>query len=196
MDSLITSLVDILKYKLIGFINTGDKTFDSMLNVLVITVLTIITTKFLASYKELNWKKRLNFTKHSQGFVQGVNKVIVPEEKYKFKYSMSFETTDAVQKLCKFVRLKYPDCEYGKYYHMKIKLNFFSESEINKIGSTYDSSNFGAFKMFPVYYKNTSFVFLDFDDINRTIQLKSDDLEAIKEFCQHISSEKITINEP
>lgn len=48
MEAILLAIKDLVKYKAIGYINTGDKTMDNMLNTLV---LAIITTVFAVNFK-------------------------------------------------------------------------------------------------------------------------------------------------
>lgn len=45
MDAILSTLKDVLKYKTINSINTGDRTFDNLISGFLITIMSLIFTK-------------------------------------------------------------------------------------------------------------------------------------------------------
>lgn len=45
MDAILSSVKDIIKFKAVSYVNTGDKTFDNLINTLLLTIIAILFTK-------------------------------------------------------------------------------------------------------------------------------------------------------
>ncbi len=65
-DIFISSLKDILKYKVISTINTGDKTFDNLVTTLIVTILTCIFAKTFWNdvIKQINFYYKVKIQKN------------------------------------------------------------------------------------------------------------------------------------
>lgn len=63
LDAIMSALKDLLKYKIVAYVNTGDKTFDNLLNTFLLSIVTTIfglfsAQYFIMKYRMGQWKRR------------------------------------------------------------------------------------------------------------------------------------------
>jgi SpoVK/Ycf46/Vps4 family AAA+-type ATPase len=114
MEILLQSVKDIIKYKVIDFINTGDKTFDNLLITLSISIITII---FAFNFREFLEKctclctclnRTTKITSQNREFLVG--KIAKMPQVYA-NITENCDTIEFVQKLSKYFLDIYPESQ-------------------------------------------------------------------------------------
>ncbi len=209
MDFILSAIKDLIKYKIVASINTGDKTYDNLINTALLAILTIIFTQtyWIALYQKIKYYY-YNYYIKTPSLAQGV---LITDANFN-QYSIYINTPDLPLMYTtwncqsnrhftdQFVKLI---STYGKYLTMPIVNNtlYFKPDAINELTDSwtpkYNSINDISSiltqynKILPLFYANGDVVgCARKENIGICIVYSSN--EILKQFVDMINASKVS----
>src|SRR5947207_15720147 len=100
MDTIIQSFVELLKYKIVHIVNTGDAVVDNSLRLIVITIVTLLITYGRTNITNI----KIPFFNHKQnGIITDFSKIDRTLANRKFKFQVSFRGEKLVSEICNWI---------------------------------------------------------------------------------------------
>ena len=115
MSALISAILDLVKYQIIKTVDTGDKTFDSLIVVLLTIILTITVNWITNNISSHLTKVYISLPSLYKRKIE--NGVIPCDQLYLYKYNdlnklkywVSFGTEESIEAICEWVLMNIPN---------------------------------------------------------------------------------------
>lgn len=205
MEQLGTVILDLIKYTLLKYVDTGDRTLDSIINLALLTIISILSinmikwiTQIYYTIKMFVMAKKYNF---KDGFIPTGNEIFInrPQELKKiFNITILNEKYNIRSRLNKYgVRLRIPEktsfylSSYNNYLRTMNDIYTYNDNDSELAKST-TQTGYSIFS----YKNNLVYFYVKHEEINvasstEHIQLYicSNDLEAIKQFFNYLADD-------
>jgi len=133
MEAILVTVKDLVKYKIVSSINTGDKTLDSLYVALSATILTVV---FTISY----WKVLLDYLKIIIGKIPKCSKIVKKEEN-SFSLAKDQEALIKILDASTTHKSTIVDIKMEKFYMDQLYLHVLHEGIINRSTFFYPQHN-------------------------------------------------------
>ena len=181
MEAIFNQIIELIKYRIVNSINTGDKVYDNLLVALTVGILIYLTSLLKDHSKEFYlyflikiWNKE-NY-KVINGMIKHPELIERPDViKNPFGWSIYFGKCEPVETICKWIVEHYPKASYGGSRILTI--NKLSTTVLK----TYDAKIWRCFNYFPFFQigKDIIFAHSTSDD---TFVLHFNHMETLDEF--------------
>jgi len=197
MEALVSSFKDLLKYKIVASINTGDKTFDNLLNTILLTIMSLcFTVTFWKKtiidfyYRSIFYLQRKKITELTK---QNFHMHVVEINNNPPEFMQPIEISKN-PKISSYIIKNFAKCLSLESTIFDFKENAVSTKSFEKIVNNLPDA-FQKFKqIIPIYFKNGQYVGVSYEN-NRCINLiHYSSIEIIKEFSTLIN--EIDVKEP
>lgn len=197
MNTFVTAITDLIKYKIIKMVDTSDKTLDSLIVVLLTLVMTV----------SINWMTK-NFVSYITKiyilyfslFRKKCNDGPIPPDQYykyknveleKFKYWISFQNSESIETITEWVLTYVPNFSYMHQNKTLISLpNIFDDN--NSPGVTviqkYKNAIYKSFKKIPIILYKNSVGYLHFDENMGILYFITDSTEVLSKFANTVKT--------
>jgi hypothetical protein len=183
MDVIITNAIELLRYKIVSLVNTGDKVTDNLLCVLIMAIITYFGKKLVDSSSIL-WTcyRRCRQMTTSDNYI--INPDLYDRSRKifeKLKIKAHFNRTELLDQFYKWAIKTYPNGNFGSS-------NKYILTEFGYVDSNFaeNQTNYTLFKMFPAYHLNDDILYIHYDPDWTYLYLCCNNLVTLTSFLKTI----------
>ncbi len=175
-DALLSNVIELIRYKIVSYVNTGDKVVDNLLCLTLMCVITL-SIKYLKDFVAVIKSSRC-CRKTNKFIITDFTSIDRNKHIQSFMIVTYFLKPESVETLCKWIFRTYPQEDYGRKRVLALNDLRYSTEDVE----TYTSKSYKQFSFFPIYQLEDDILYSHFKTQDGVFYLYCNKLATLKHF--------------